>query len=104
MVSKRIIDSGLSLDWISLQTGAHWVRNTDCGLLLQRIGFGLLDFHVTWIKVPGSKSTWIRSSGFGFKEYLDSVSRARFSFSMNFLDSLLTQVQSLSRFIGSTDC
>ena len=40
MVSKRIIESGLSLDWISLQIIGHWVRNTDLRVVLQRVRIG----------------------------------------------------------------
>jgi len=34
---QRIIDSGLSLDWIIATNGAHRVRNTGLRMLLQRV-------------------------------------------------------------------
>ena len=77
MVSKRIIDSGLSLDWISLQIVGHQVRNTDLRVALQRVTnrirffkYGLLDFGVQGLRftvqrVHGSILSEVEGQRFG---------------------------------------
>ena len=102
MVSKWIIDSGLSLDWISLQIASHWVRNTDY-----------------WVRVSkGNKSVFYGSDqvfqirifgcwryvdeGLRFKEYMDSVSKVRFSLVFSgFLDFGVDQGLRFKEYIDS---
>ena len=89
MVSKRIIDTGLSLDWISLQITVHWVRNTDLRVALQRVlgskvlgtiqfFIGFLDtLHIRFTRI--AKRSGLNGYGLGYSGLLATNQFSRFT-------------------------